>query len=67
MEIPATIVPKIEPIFHNETFVPNLVVERVIDVSTAIPFDLSNASKFIPNVVAQKIVSIFTYFLREIL
>lgn len=58
-EIPATIIPKIEPstLFSNETIIPNLVVERVIDVSTAVPFDLSHASKFIPRVVVPKVVS----------
>ncbi|XP_063709103.1 uncharacterized protein LOC134837651 [Culicoides brevitarsis] len=59
-EIPATIIPKIEPettFPHNEVIVPNLVVERIIDVTTAAPFDLSHASKFIPNPVqtSQKI------------
>lgn len=63
-EIPATLIPKMEPesVSSHDTVIPNLVVERVIDVSTAVPFDLSLASKLIPNVVAPKVVSLNYYF-----
>lgn len=51
-----------ESVSSHDTVIPNLVVERVIDVSTAVPFDLSLASKLIPNVVAPKVVSLNYYF-----